>query len=290
MFQKRIRDHYEQLTPGFRNLADFIMKNTLDAAFLTAVELGRVVDLDPATVVRFSQELGYSGYRELSREIKDYVRTQINQTYESIGETDDDRGLLHGLTETAINNIQRFNTTELTALAEAVQHLKQANRIWIAGEYNAYNLALFIASELQQAAIPADAFLPGMTETATVLAQMQSGDALLAIVMGAPGLDTGYAVKLARQKGVVTLCLSTSNTVLAAREADTVVVPPTKAKVGMSNIIVPTMVATLLAEALIRQHSTDAGEFFTQQQDYMGQLLAHRADTGTYEINQDTPA
>ena len=76
MFKERIRKYYDALTPGFRKLADFIMQNTLDAAFLTASELARRVDVDPATVVRFSQEIGYSGYRELSREIKRYVRAR----------------------------------------------------------------------------------------------------------------------------------------------------------------------------------------------------------------------
>ena len=74
MFQDRIRANYDGLTPGFRKLADFIMNSTLDVAFLTATELSRRVGVDPATVVRFAQELGYSGFRELSIEIKRYVR------------------------------------------------------------------------------------------------------------------------------------------------------------------------------------------------------------------------
>ena len=69
MFQDRIREYYDNLTPGFRRLADFLLNYTLDAAFLTASELARRVKVDPATVVRFSQDIGYSGYRELSREI-----------------------------------------------------------------------------------------------------------------------------------------------------------------------------------------------------------------------------
>ena len=36
MFKERIREYYDALTPGFRKLADFLMQNTLDAAFLTA--------------------------------------------------------------------------------------------------------------------------------------------------------------------------------------------------------------------------------------------------------------
>lgn len=284
MFQKRIREHYENLTPGFRKLADFIMNNTLDAAFLTAIEMAQVASLDPATVVRFSQELGYSGYRELSREIKEYVRMQITQTYQKVEAGEDNQALARDLMETSLKNIERFNTTEAASLAAAIDQLQHAARIWIAGEYTAYKLAEFIAGELQQAAIPATAFQPGMTETATILSQMQAGDALLALVLGNPGIDTGYAVKLAKRQGISTVCLSTSSTVLAAREADTVIVPPTKAELGLSNLIVPTMIATLLTEAVIKRHSEQAVEFFTERQSNMGELLSHRANTAGYEI------
>ena len=39
MFRERIEEHYGNLTPGFRRLADFILNQTLDVAFLTATEL-----------------------------------------------------------------------------------------------------------------------------------------------------------------------------------------------------------------------------------------------------------
>ena len=83
MFRQRIQEHYEELTPRFRNLADFILENTIDVGFLTATALARRVDVDPATVVRFSQELGYSGYRELSIEIKGYVNNELALRYRS---------------------------------------------------------------------------------------------------------------------------------------------------------------------------------------------------------------
>ncbi|MGD1995656.1 MAG: N-acetylmannosamine kinase, partial [Anaerolineae bacterium] len=66
MFRKRIKDAYKSLTPSFKRLGDFIISHELDVAFMTATELAKALDVDAATVVRFSQALGYSGYRELS--------------------------------------------------------------------------------------------------------------------------------------------------------------------------------------------------------------------------------
>ncbi len=104
MFKERIREYYDALTPGFRKLADFIMQNTLDAAFLTASELARRVNVDPATVVRFSQEIGYSGYRELSREIKRYVRDQVTATYREAKEAKTEEDVINVILDNTSNN------------------------------------------------------------------------------------------------------------------------------------------------------------------------------------------
>ena len=77
MFRNKIQDAYDSLSPRFQRLAQYILENTLDVGFMTATELGSRVSVDPATVVRFAQELGYTGYRELSREIKHYVNEQL---------------------------------------------------------------------------------------------------------------------------------------------------------------------------------------------------------------------
>jgi DNA-binding MurR/RpiR family transcriptional regulator len=131
MFQERIRKNYESLTPGFRKLADFIMTSTLDAAFLTATELSRRVDVDPATVVRFAQELGYSGYRELSREIKHYVRDQVTATYRKGEEAGTVEQLLMSLVDNSQQNFQYFITTDMAKLVTAVEALAEVNHIWV---------------------------------------------------------------------------------------------------------------------------------------------------------------
>ena len=73
--------------------------------------------VDPATVVRFAQELEYSGYRELSREIKHYVRDQVTSTYRKAGEATSRNFRKAGLNSSKPNmskmgpNSQKIGTT-----------------------------------------------------------------------------------------------------------------------------------------------------------------------------------
>jgi len=56
-------------TPSFNKVAEYIENNMLNAALSTASMLANKNGVDPATVVRMSQRLGYRGYPELRAEL-----------------------------------------------------------------------------------------------------------------------------------------------------------------------------------------------------------------------------
>jgi len=285
MFQDRIREYYDELTPGFRRLADFLINYTLDAAFLTASELARRVKVDPATVVRFSQDIGYSGYRELSREIKRYVRDQVTSTYRQTNEAQTEAEILNAIFDNTNQQLTHFRTTETPNLAKAVGILKQASHIWITGEFTSFDLAAFISRSLYPTlGIPATYFHPSIAETANAVVRMQPGDALLAIAIAIPGLDTGYAVQQAKAKGLKTVCLSNSGTLLPAREADLAIVVPTMSPVCGTSVTTTLIVLAAILEALAASEIDLAAESFTTVQGYMGEVLSLRTQSKPFEI------
>ena len=62
LFRQRIRTAYDQFSPSYRKVADFLLDDYRTAAFLNASGVAQYLDVDPATVVRFAQRLGYPGY------------------------------------------------------------------------------------------------------------------------------------------------------------------------------------------------------------------------------------
>lgn len=284
MFQDRIRENYESLTPGFRKLGDFLMNSTLDAAFLTATELSRRVGVDPATVVRFAQELGYSGYRELSREVKHYVRDQVTSTYRKAGAAESTEALLHSLVESAEQNMQHFVTTDLANVIKAIEILKDAPRIWFTGEFTGYDLAMFMAKKFMAYGIPAGVFYSGMNETASALPQMNPGEALVTFVGAEPNLDTGYAVHMAREKGVKTIAVTNSGVALPARKAELTVIVPGKTPIGIPSFGTLMQVASLIWEAVMKERVEASGQKTEDLQINMEALLQLRAATPEYEV------
>lgn len=284
MFKERIRENYDNLTPGFRKLANFIMDNTLDVAFLTATELSRRVGVDPATVVRFAQELGYSGFRELSQEIKRYVRDRVTASYRRVGEADTTEELLRGLAENSRQNIEYFVTTDLASVVDAVEVLRGAEHIWCTGEFTGYNIAEYIARKFTMQGVPATAFEPSMASLATALTQMNEGDVLLVFAGNDPSIDAGYAVRMAKEKGLRTVTVTGSGVALPAREADVTVIIPHKSPAGVPSFGAMMQVLSLIWEALMTPPTDAMKQRVQANQEQMSQLLKLRAETPEYEV------
>lgn len=288
MFRKRIQEHYDALTPGFRKIADYVMHSTLDVAFLTASQLARQVDVDPATVVRFTQEIGYSGYREFSLEIKAYVRDQVTKNYRAVKEAGTEEARLTATLDRIEQQIRYYRMTEIATLAKAVEALKEAHCVWVTGEFISYSLADYFATVLSSTVgIPARAFHPSISEAASALREMKQGDVLLAIALGTNELETGYVLQLGRQKGVKTVCVSNLGTVLPAREADMAVVAnsqnATHATSNAASLLIIDTILEVLAEGRIE---VVQGELI-KAQSYMSEILSLRRDTERYELHEE---
>lgn len=284
MFKERIRENYEELTPGFRKLANFIMDNTLDVAFLTATELSRRVGVDPATVVRFAQELGYSGFRELSREIKRYVRDRVTASYRKVGDAETTEDVLRGLIDNSDQNMEHFVTTDLASVVEAVEILKKAGHVWCTGEFTGLDIASFLARKFMVHGLAATAFQPSMSGTSTALSQMKEGDVLLTFAGNDPCIDAGYAVQLANELGVHTITVTGSGVVLAARNADVSIIVPYKSPAGVPSFGPMMQVVSLIWEAVMTPRQAVVQERVAQLKDKMTHLLELRAETPEYEV------
>ncbi len=288
MFRDHIRENYERLTPGHRKLADFLVNHTLDAAFLTATEIARQVEVDPATVVRFAQELGYTGFRELSQEIKRYVHAQITSRHEpSPPEASLERRLTARFDDFQ-QNLQYFTAADFDRLGQMIAILNTAARIWIVAEDTSWDLAQAFARNLQNSGLSATAFYPNLLETAMRLHEMHAEDTLLAIGNEGPEVDIGYALRLAREKGVRTLCLSSNELQIAAREAELSLIAPCKKPSLAPGFAFIALLLVLIWEALADLHLRETMQHQEERRANIARLMALRAQEG--QLDNTAPA
>jgi len=226
MFRERIQAKYSELTPSFRKLADFILQRQLDAAFMTATEMANRMGVDAATVVRFAQNLGYSGFRELIKEVQRVLKAELIASYSPDLNALDDVGLFRSLLENEKHNLE-LAQSRLTEQADTIlPTLLNAQRIWVMGQGRCAHLAALCAYVLREIGLPAIAIAPDPLEAAENLKGVGAEDLVVGFSLTGMDLSVADAVGFARQRGAKTFVFSASPVTAAALAAETTIICP----------------------------------------------------------------
>ncbi|TET82315.1 MAG: MurR/RpiR family transcriptional regulator [Anaerolineales bacterium] len=249
-YETRIRDARPGLSPSFARLADFLLDSYSQAAFLTATELAHVLDVDPATVVRFSQHLGYRGYPEFQREIRNKVKREL-----LIGPKTEP-GTAAEAAAIALQEVAR--SLELTrrgfpveAAEGLITALDEAERVIVMAEGLALPPARSLAAWLESVGYTIHLTGGSPPELARAVAGIRKGDLIIAVVINEETPFVAQALAEARKAGSRTAALLATPSSEAARHADLILTTHANPEPGVGQILLESMVYAL-AQMLIK--------------------------------------
>ena len=284
MFREKIQAKYDELTPSFHKLADFILQQQLDAAFMTATELARRLEVDAATVVRFAQTLGYSGFREMVKEIQRIVKAELVASHTPSLEVSDDAGLFRNLLESERHNLT-LAQARLTERANTVlPTLLDARRIWVTGQSYCAHLAALCASALREIGVAAVSIACDPPEISANLKGVGVEDLVIAFSLARTELDVANAVQFARDHGAKTLVFSASAVAPACLVAQTTIICPGPTRTSTPSFTgLAAMIAVLVSALAVRYPEQAATTRADLQQSY-SELVALQASSSS-EVN-----
>ena len=151
---ERIQQEEDRLSIQQKRVAQYILQDCGEAAFMTAAKLAEASGVSEATVIRFANRMGYGRYSQLQEELRMVVRTRLSQT-ERLHRTGD---LRHhsSIMRTAIRSMRTdMHNIEQTLLAlaedslrEVVELLATARRVFVIGTHSEYGIACYFSSTL----------------------------------------------------------------------------------------------------------------------------------------------
>lgn len=142
-----IGDNMESYSKGQRRIAAYIMVNYDRAAYMTATRLGKVVGVSESTVVRFANELGFTGYPELQEAIRTFAKRKLTSLQRiTIGdERISKNDVLSAVMESDMANL-KSTLTGICAVTfgKIVAKLLKARTIYIIGVRSSSSLSSFL--------------------------------------------------------------------------------------------------------------------------------------------------
>jgi DNA-binding MurR/RpiR family transcriptional regulator len=255
MFQEKIAQHYTRLGRNQKKIADFLTQKYHEAAFINAFALSQRLEVDPATVTRFAQRLGYAGYPELLREIQEMVKKELRVAHKPpVSQDDEEAVFLTALAEEK-ENLERAIThmrgDTVTALVSA---LREAEKIYVVAHGLARGPAQTFVAELQGLLGMAAQLVPSEQLPATVgLSAAGERDVAFGVSLAALHDDTAQLLTLARSRGTKTIGLCTSHTSPTASSADLILVCPGESLTGIPSTASLSAVLSALVQTLAQQ-------------------------------------
>jgi DNA-binding MurR/RpiR family transcriptional regulator len=200
----------DQLTDAKRKVASYILENSEAILFMTVNQLSEASGVDPATVVRTAQSLGYVGYPEfldeLRREFLD--RTTPLQIMQSNAEAGDD---LWDIIDQDIENLRMLRKNlDKDRLEQLVKLLFQSSKIVVVGLDLASTLSFYLGYLLEILRLPAVTVTAGGGRLRNQLMSVEEGSLLIGISFKRCLRETVNAVKTARDRGAFTVCITDS--------------------------------------------------------------------------------
>lgn len=141
-----IESVYPTLSKGQKKISAYILEHYDKAAYMTASKLGKEVGVSESTVVRFAIELGFDGYPELHRALKETLGMRLTAVQRMAVADDrisDERVLESVLSSDADNIRLTLENIDRAAFDDAVEALLNARRIYVIGMRSSSAIAEF---------------------------------------------------------------------------------------------------------------------------------------------------
>lgn len=239
-------------------LADFVLRQSDDAAFLNAGEIAQVVGVSESTVVRFAMSLGYSGFPEFQHEMQRLLRDELSTVRRQKSQI---------AAENSADPVQEIITTEVSNLQQTLQYLQrsqldqivnkvlQADNINVLGLRASVCLAEYMAYQLKTITSEVEAITTGGADAIYRIQESSSG---LMIVFAFPRYprETVEIAEHVRRLGIHTVAITDSAQSPICEHADEILYAhtTTHAFVDLYSAVMAA-IAAIVAEASLKDET-----------------------------------
>ncbi len=183
-----IRENYDSFSKSHRKLADFILENPSEVAFLSINELSQKISVSPATITRFARRLNFHGYPEFQRGLYEFQKRQapFGQLKSLLrGETaapDPNQDPLQWAIQNNIRLLEGLYTPQTQAAFQRAQELlRRARTIYIVGLRSSFAAAYYLFFMLHQMLGNVRLLDASPSELPTALIDVQAEDCLIVV-------------------------------------------------------------------------------------------------------------
>ena len=223
----------ERLTPRMRDAARYTVEHPNDIALNPVATVAEKSRIAPAAFVRMAKALGFGGYSELQRLLREPLQHARKPTFkerirhyggeETLDHPEDPAEVLRAFSRANIVSLEHLQDDAATLpLAQAIAMIQQARIVHVLGLRRSYAVAAYLAYALNRVGQPA-VQITGIGGAIAEQASTASADDLLIAISFPPyAADTLQVCEQVRQSGAKRLAITDAFLSPVAKGADLV--------------------------------------------------------------------
>ena len=242
---------------GQRAIAAYICDHYEKAAYMTASRLGAEVNVSESTVVRFANELGFSGYPELQDALKNLTKIKL-KSFQRMDLTNDLFGEGDIITARLLADVENIKQTldkiDRQAFSDAVDSIVRAKSIYIIGVRSSSMLAGFLNFSFRM--IFDNIKFVQTTSSSEMFEQIMhigQDDVMIAISFPRYSKTLVGAVNYAKQRNADIIALTDSSASPIAQRADQVLLARSDMASFVDSLVAPLSVINALVVAVAQK-------------------------------------
>jgi DNA-binding MurR/RpiR family transcriptional regulator len=263
------------LPPQQRAIADYLLEHLQTVPFLSIPELARRTGASEATIVRFAQRIGYSGFGELKMELVELLQNRL-------GSLDDDESseVLHedtldSVAALEIRNIEKtVESTDRKTFSNVSEALFASRFTYTFGMGVSAHLAELAAYTLTQIGLRATCLSPRFTSPREQLVAVHPGDLVVVFSFPPYSRQSLLVISDADDRGATTVAICDRLTAPAAGLATWAFAVKSDNVMFTNAVAAVTVLFNALAADIATRHRDQALEAFA----HINRVLGEAAD------------
>lgn len=210
-----IKEHYKSLSKSHKKIATFVMENFEKAPDMSAIKVAQYVKVSEPTVVRFAMSLGFEGYPEFRKALKNEMNsklTTIERINMTLGDEEKDKLMQRSVAavlEKDINSIEdTLEVFDYESFKKSVDLIQNAKKVIIIGFRTTTLLTEHLGYYLNLILDDVRVINHGVTDIYEHLIKIGEGDAVIAMSFPRYAQKTYEAITFLKNRGPKIITIS----------------------------------------------------------------------------------
>lgn len=255
-----------KMSKSQKKISEYITNHYDSAAFMTASKLADEVGVSESTVVRFASELGYDGFPQFQKSLREHVKNKLTpiQRMEITSSKLGDEDIFKKVVQADIDKLkQTLDTVNTKDFESAIDSLVNAKTVYILGARTSFSLASFL--EVYLNILLDNVKVVTANSTSDVIEQMYrigSEDALIAISYPRYLQRTLNGVKFASERGAKIIAITDSIKSPIVNYSESSLIAECEVGNFVDSLVAPLSLINALIVAIVMRNKDKAAQKF----------------------------